>query len=38
MPTNLKPGDAAPAFALEDQDGNEHRLDDYAGRNVVLYF
>ena len=31
-------GDAAPAFALEDQDGHVHRLADYAGRWVVLYF
>jgi peroxiredoxin Q/BCP len=31
-------GKKAPAFALKDQDGQTHRLSDYAGRPVVLYF
>ncbi len=31
-------GKKAPAFALQDQDGKTHRLSDYAGRAVVLYF
>jgi peroxiredoxin Q/BCP len=31
-------GRKAPAFALKDQDGKTHRLSDYAGRPVVLYF
>ena len=31
-------GKRAPAFALNDQDGKPHRLSDYAGRPVVLYF
>jgi peroxiredoxin Q/BCP len=31
-------GDSAPDFALPDQDGNVHKLADYAGKNVVLYF
>jgi len=31
-------GKKAPAFALKDQHGNAHRLSDYAGRPVVLYF
>jgi len=31
-------GRKAPAFALKDQDGLTHRLADYAGRAVVLYF
>jgi peroxiredoxin Q/BCP len=31
-------GSKAPAFALKDQDGKTHRLSDYAGRPVVLYF
>jgi peroxiredoxin Q/BCP len=31
-------GKKAPAFALKDQDGKTHRLSDYAGRPVVLYF
>ena len=31
-------GKKAPAFSLKDQDGATHRLSDYAGRPVVLYF
>jgi peroxiredoxin Q/BCP len=31
-------GDSAPHFELPDQDGNKHKLADYAGKNVVLYF
>ena len=31
-------GKRAPAFSLNDQDGKTHRLADYAGRPVVLYF
>ena len=31
-------GKKAPAFTLKDQDGKTHRLADYAGRPVVLYF
>jgi peroxiredoxin Q/BCP len=31
-------GKKAPAFSLDDQDGKTHRLKDYAGRHVVLYF
>lgn len=31
-------GGAAPDFALPDQDGQTHRLGDYAGRWLVLYF
>lgn len=31
-------GKAAPAFALEDQDGKTTSLADFAGRWVVLYF
>ena len=34
----LDPGKKAPAFSLRDQDGTIHRLADYAGRPVVLYF
>jgi peroxiredoxin Q/BCP len=34
----IEPGRKAPAFALSDQDGRTHRLSDYAGRPVVLYF
>jgi peroxiredoxin Q/BCP len=31
-------GDEAPDFELTDQDGEVHKLADYAGKNVVLYF
>jgi peroxiredoxin Q/BCP len=34
----LEAGERAPAFALPDQDGKVHRLADYRGRTVVLYF
>jgi len=31
-------GKKAPAFTLKDQDSKPHKLSDYAGRPVVLYF
>jgi thioredoxin-dependent peroxiredoxin len=34
----VDPGKKAPAFSLKDQEGKLHRLADYAGRPVVLYF
>ena len=34
----LTPGDAAPEFRLQDQNGEWHTLADYRGRWVVLYF
>jgi thioredoxin-dependent peroxiredoxin len=34
----IDPGKKAPAFALKDQHGQTHRLADYAGRPVILYF
>ena len=34
----IDPGQKAPAFALKDQTGETHRLSDYAGRPVILYF
>src|SRR5580765_5861294 len=34
----IDPGKKAPAFSLNDQHGKAHRLADYAGRPVVLYF
>jgi peroxiredoxin Q/BCP len=34
----LKPGDAAPDFALKDQDGKTVRLSDFKGRKLLLYF
>ena len=34
----LEVGKKAPAFNLPDQDGNKHKLSDYAGKWVLLYF
>jgi peroxiredoxin Q/BCP len=34
----IDPGKKAPAFALKDQHGETHRLSDYEGRPVILYF
>ena len=34
----IDPGKKAPGFTLKDQHGKSHKLSDYAGRPVVLYF
>lgn len=34
----IDPGKKAPVFSLNDQDGTAHKLADYAGKPVVLYF
>ena len=34
----IEPGRKAPEFSLKDQSGKTHRLADYAGRPVILYF
>jgi peroxiredoxin Q/BCP len=34
----IERGRKAPAFSLKDQHGTVHRLSDYAGRPLVLYF
>lgn len=34
----LAAGDKAPEFALPDQEGKVHRLSDYKGKTVLLYF
>jgi peroxiredoxin Q/BCP len=34
----LKVGQKAPEFKLPDENGKLHKLADYAGKNVVLYF
>jgi peroxiredoxin Q/BCP len=34
----LKPGDKAPAIALEDQTGKKVTLTDFKGRKVLVYF
>ena len=34
----LETGTKAPDFALPDQNGVIHKLSDYAGKKVILYF
>lgn len=34
----LEAGQAAPAFEVQDHEGNTVRLSDFRGRNVVLWF
>jgi peroxiredoxin Q/BCP len=34
----LKVGTIAPAFEALDQEGNNHKLSDYAGQWILLYF
>ena len=34
----LKIGDKAPSFVGIDQDGNEHKLQDYKGKKLVVFF
>ena len=34
----LETGTQAPDFMLLDQNGKEHRLSDYRGKRVILYF
>jgi thioredoxin-dependent peroxiredoxin len=34
----IEPGEKAPDFTLPDQDCNEVKLGDFAGRMLVLYF
>jgi peroxiredoxin Q/BCP len=36
--TTLKIGDKAPAFKVNDQDGNEVTLTQFKGKKVILYF
>jgi len=36
-PIRLSPGDAAPAFTLQDQAGRSVTLSDYKGQRVVLF-
>lgn len=35
---SLEPGDTAPDFTLQDQDGNEVTLSDLRGGPVLIYF
>jgi len=34
----LQPGEAAPLFELENQEGHKVKLSDYRGQKVLLYF
>ncbi|NQW02730.1 MAG: peroxiredoxin [Acidobacteria bacterium] len=34
----IEPGQKAPAFTLRDQNNTAHKLSQYAGRPVVVYF
>ena len=34
----LKKGDKAPDFSGLDQDGNSHKLADYKGKKLVVFF
>ena len=34
----VKEGNKAPAFTLPGDDGQKHKLSDYQGKKVVLYF
>ena len=34
----IKEGKTAPAFTLEDANGKKVSLEDFAGKNVILYF
>jgi peroxiredoxin Q/BCP len=36
--TTLQKGDQAPSFSGLDQDGNAHRLSDYAGQKLIVFF
>ncbi|MEO1237959.1 MAG: peroxiredoxin, partial [Planctomycetota bacterium] len=38
MSDPIEVGKSAPAFTLKDQAGKPHKLSDYKGRWVVLYF
>lgn len=35
---NLKVGDIAPDFELLGQDGETHKLSDYLGQKILIYF
>lgn len=34
----LREGELAPDFSLKDSNGKEHKLSDYRGKKVVIYF
>lgn len=38
MSEPLKPGQKAPEFTLQADDGSEVELKNFRGQNVILYF
>ena len=36
--TTLEVGDKAPQFSAKDQDGNNHKLADFKGKKLVVFF
>lgn len=36
--TTLAAGDKAPDFSVQDQEGKIHKLEDYHGKKLVLFF
>ena len=36
--TTLQKGDKAPDFIAVDQDGTTHKLSDYKGKKLVVFF
>jgi len=36
--TTLKKGDKAPNFTAVDQDGTTHKLSDYKGKKLIVFF
>ena len=38
MDKKLSKGDSCPDFNLKDQDGKTHRLEDYKGKYLLVYF
>lgn len=38
MSDELSPGDRAPAFHLADQHGEKHRLSEFTGSKVMVFF
>ncbi|WP_127845160.1 thioredoxin-dependent thiol peroxidase [Psychroflexus aestuariivivens] len=36
--TTLEAGNQAPNFEAKDQDGNVHKLEDYKGKKLVVFF
>ena len=34
----LRVGDPAPEFTLQDENGKERKMSDYRGKQVILFF